>query len=179
MRARERWTSWKHRDERKEALLRLGILPGDLKVAPAVTALLRQAGSLKTVLEALRGSADSEVQRFLAKYDSLSQRERKRLPLEAIAISVHVDPTYLLGAATFAMQKHGDSAVKILALSHHPAVMRKRITCALQSDGVKDRDALQTGLGFLPSPKGSDNLNRIFPSLEETQKRLLPRRTPE
>lgn len=151
------------------------------------------------VLTALRFSQDAQVRLFLEKWDSLSAHDQRVLSWEAVALAASVSPPYLLGMALFALQQHSANRVKIMALSRHPEVMQKRIEFALRPQGEKDRSAIQTALGFLPSHKGStfvinplpdhprqgdedeeeddeesDQLNRIFPQLTVTQEKLLP-----
>lgn len=150
------------------------------------------------VLTALRFSSDPQVRLFLDKYDSLSAHDQRVLPWEAVALAANVSPPYLLGVALFALQQHSANRVKIIALSRHPELMQKRMEYALLPQGEKDRSAVQTALGFLPSHKGStfiinpiqnpapgdedgdedegedDQLSRIFPQLTVTQEKLLP-----
>lgn len=191
----------KPRHNRKEAERRLGIDPKELEQAPPLSQLLHEAaGGLQTVLLALRFSVDPQVKLFLEKYDSLSLHDQRVLTWEAVALAAGVAPPYLLGAALFALQQHSANRVKILALSSHPEVMQRRIQYALRPNGEKDRSAIQTALGFLPSHKGStfiinplqelpkpgedededdeegrsDQLARIFPELTVTQEKLLP-----
>ena len=80
--------------------------------------------------------------------------------------------------------------------------MKKRILYALRPECLKDRDAIQSGLGFLPHSKGStfiinpvqnnlqtqgeedddededededETLARMFPEITVTQEKLLP-----
>jgi hypothetical protein len=51
--------------------------------------------------------------------------------------------------------------VKIIAISNHPDLMEKRIEFAKLPGGSKDRDAIDTALGFLPTSKGSTFINKI------------------
>jgi hypothetical protein len=167
-----------------------------------VQALLKQSqGGLAEILSALRFSEDAQIKAFLTKYDSLSKHDRPLLRWEGIALAAGVDPLHFLGAAMVALQNLSANTVKLMALSNHPSVMQKRIAFALEKDGVRDRDALQTGLGFLPTRKGTtliinplqgmrqhdddededeededEVLKRIFPELVDTQQRLLPRK---
>lgn len=43
----------------------------------------------------------------------------------------------------------------LLAMAEHPNVLKKRIEFAKEKSGTRDRDALDTAVGFLPSPKGT------------------------
>jgi hypothetical protein len=183
----------------KEALRRLGISADQLRSAPPISSVVKQAyGGLTQGLEALRFSSDLSAIAFVEKYDSIPARDRECLPWEAIALSAEIDPTRFMGAFIFAMQNYSANMVKIIALSNHPEIMRKRVEFAMQADGTRDRDVIDTGLGFLPTAKGStfiinpqtpkkeeeeepdgidapqDDLDYLFPDLIDTQQELVP-----
>lgn len=170
-----------------------------LSTAADVTGLLKSAkGGLKAVLKAMRFSKDINVIAFLEKYDEIPDRDRESIPWEAIAIAAHVDATYLLGGAILAIQNHSANAVKIIALSNHPALIQKRVEFGQLPGGTRDRDALDQSMGFLPTAKGATfiinpvkppeakeapedpddgregDLNHLFPSLSSTQDTLVP-----
>lgn len=186
-------------DRKKDALKRIGVTEVALRGAPDISGMLKQAsGGLKATLEAMRFSHDINVITFLEKFDEIPEIDRKSLSWEAIALAAHVDPTYLLGGAILALQAHSANTVKIIALSHHPEMMRKRVEFGQLPGGVRDRDALDTGLGFLPTSKGATfiinpgnaskakedpedpederegDLDHLFPSLSHTQSTLVP-----
>ncbi|HTF69011.1 MAG TPA: hypothetical protein VK638_40660, partial [Edaphobacter sp.] len=143
-------------DRRKVALRRLGVTELQVKATPDISTLLKQAkGGLTATLEAMRFSRDLNVITFLEKYDEIPERDRKSLPWEAIAVAASVEPTYLLGGAILALQAYSANIVKIIALSHHPEMISKRVEFGRLPGGGRDRDALDTALGFLPTPKGS------------------------
>lgn len=176
--------------------------PEELAATPDITTLLKQAnGGLTRTLEAMRHSNDLNVISFLEKYDAIPIGDRKYLSWEAIALAAEVDHTYLLGGAILALQSYSANAVKIIALSNHPDVMKARVEYAKLPGGHRDRDAIQTGLGFLPTAKGStfiinpgskpeakddpedpedereSDLDHLFPSLSKTQDTLVPVRS--
>lgn len=183
---------------RKEALKRLGVSEVELRAAPDISSLLKQTqGGLKAAMAAMRFSLDPAIEAFLEKYDAVPDRDRRSLSWEAIALAADVEPASLLGGAILAIQAHAANAVKIIALSNHPEITRKRVEFGKLAGGVRDRDALDTALGFLPQAKGStfiinpgsavkakseddeeesdeDNIDHLFPSLSETQEKLLP-----
>lgn len=148
------------------------ITQSSVEVCPRVTSILGRAeGGLGAVLSALRFSEDENVQSFLEKYDATPKCDRGRLPWEAFLVAAEVEPTYFLGAAILAIQNHSANTVKLLALSSHPRVMQARIAGAMLPGGHRDRDAIDTGLGFLPSPKGPTfiqnlNINKPAPTLD-------------
>jgi hypothetical protein len=138
-----------------DALRRLDIDLADLDAAPQITPLLKNArGGLKAVLGAMRSMPDAVVTLFLTKYDSIPAGDRDRLPFEAIALAAGVDINHLLGSAMMALQAQSVNTVKIIALTSHPAITRARIKFGLLPSGERDRTALDTAMGFLPSPKG-------------------------
>lgn len=167
-----------------------------------ITPLLKMAeGGLTATLAAMRFSNDLAVISFLEKYDAISERDRKSLSWEAIAIAAEVDTAHLLGGAIMALQTASSNMVKIIALSNHPKITQARVNFGLLPGGERDRAALDSALGFLPTPKGSTfiinpqgggkavddddeddessdgkerDLDHLFPSLSKTQETLVP-----
>jgi len=152
---------------------RLGVTEAQLQTCPQITGILRQSyGGLPTVMQAMRFSEDEHIAKFFQKYDEIPLGDAMRLPWEAVMLAAGVDPTYLLGAVMLAVQNHSANTVKMIALSNHSRVMRKRIAYAQLPGGHRDRDALDTILGALPSPKGptfigSLTINKPKAELEE------------
>jgi hypothetical protein len=138
-----------------EALLRLGITAQQLAEAPQITPLLKKAdGGLDQVLAAMRFSPDGLITAFLRKYDSIPAGDRERLAMEAVALAAGIDIANLLGAIMLALQAQSVSIVKIIALTSHPKITEARVKYGQLPLGERDRTALDTALGFLPSPKG-------------------------
>ncbi|CAM5998735.1 unnamed protein product [Sphagnum balticum] len=146
----------KPRDRASEALKRLGVDPLTLRSAPEITPMLKNAeGGLKAVLGAMRFCAeDPSIALFLEKYDSTPVGDRDKLSWEAIALAAGLDLRVFLGAAMLALQSHAVNTVKIIAMTSHPKITRARVKYGLLPSGEKDRTALDTAMGFLPSPKG-------------------------
>lgn len=141
---------------RLAALKRLGVSEDQVLKAGNISSLLKNGkGGLTGALEAMRLSPDLSIISFLEKYDSIPSRDRESLPWEAIAIAARVDLVHLLGSVIMAIQAHSNNAVKIIALSHHPDITRKRVEFAQLPAGVQDRTAIDTALRFLPTVKGS------------------------
>jgi hypothetical protein len=189
---------------KEEALRRLKIKPEIIASLPEITPLFENAeGGLKTVLNAMRFCAQDEViATFLEKYDSLPIGDRKMLPWEAIAYSAKIDLQRLTGAILFALQASSVNAVKVIALSSHPLIMKKTIQFAQLAGGEKDRTMIHQALGFLPTPKGptfigkavfgsagdkekeepnekavfdeESDIDELFPSPSETLQKLVP-----
>jgi hypothetical protein len=136
------------------ALRRLDISQDDLDAAPQITPLLKNAqGGLKQVISAMRLSPDEVIVAFLLKYDSIPIGDRERLPIEAVALAAGVDINHLLGSIMLALQTQAVNTVKIIAMTAHPAITRARVKYGQMAGGDKDRTALDTAMGFLPSPK--------------------------
>ena len=166
--------------------------------------MLKQAeGGLDAVLAAMRFFGQDDVlTKFLKKYDSIPEGDRERLPWEAIAIAAKVEINQLLGSILLALQAQSVNTVKIIALTSQPLITRARVRYAQLPGGHRDRFALDTALGFLPSPKGptfigkavfasggakneegeeaketfseDDDLEQLFPSATAMQEKLVP-----
>ena len=74
------------------------------------------------------------------------------------------------------MRANSVNKIKVLAISHHPDTVKARIKAAKTPKGTKDRDSLDTSLGFLPSQKGSTFIGKYFvttqgkdPEVDENQ----------
>lgn len=145
-----------------QALKRLGVDAGELARAPEITPVLKQAeGGLPAVLAALRFSNDLSAQHFVEKYDAVPVGDRAKLSWEAICLATEVDPSHLLGAAILALQTHSANTVRIIAVTNHPKLVRKRVEYAMLPGGDRDRNALDTAVGFLPSPKGPTFITQV------------------
>jgi hypothetical protein len=143
-------------DRAAQALKRLGVDVVALRSAPEITPLLKNAeGGLKAVLGAMRFCADDpSISAFLEKYDSTPSGDREKLSWEAIALAAGVDLRVFLGSAMLALQSQAVNMVKIIAMTNHPRITKARVKYGLLPSGEKDRTALDTAMGFLPSPKG-------------------------
>ena len=128
---------------RARALRKLGVSADELASAPQITPLLKGSrGSLKPVLGAMRFSQDPVAQSFLAKHDSLGVWARQNTCWEAIALAAGIDLIHLLGAALLARREYTMTVGNVIAMSHYPEVLKKRIEYAKLPGGWRDRDAL-------------------------------------
>jgi hypothetical protein len=138
------------RARRARVLRKLGVSADQVANAPKIMPLLKDnRGSLRAVLESMRFSQDPVVHCFLAKRDSLGVWARQNTCWEAIALAAGIDLLHLLGAALLARREHTVSAGKLVAMSHYPEVVKKRIEYAKLRGGWRDRDALDKLLGLL------------------------------
>jgi hypothetical protein len=161
-----------------EALRRIGVSVDELRTAPRITEMLERAdGGMKTVLAAMRFQADQTVQAFLAAYDRIPADDRRRVPIEAVALAAGVPVPALLGSIMISLQAQSVSLVKIIALTSHPRITAARAHYASLPGGHRDRTALDTALGLLPQPKGPTFIGKaIFGSGKSSmeQQRLNP-----
>ena len=142
-------------DRPAAALKRLRVSMDSLKAVPPITALLRQAsGGLPQVVMAMRLCGDETTAAFLEKYDSIPAGDRVRVPFEAVAMAAKLDVKALLGSIMVALQAQAVNEVKILAMTGHKDITAARLRWGVKANGERDRTALDTAMGFLPSPKG-------------------------
>lgn len=186
-------------------LKRLRVKQSSLDKAPDISAVLKETyGGLSLAVEAMRFSTNSDlIQRWLARFDRLSDRDRK-IPriIEAVALSQEIPVADLFGHILLALREYSVYTVKAIAVSHHPEIMKKRVEFAKLPGGFRDRDALDLMLGALPSNKGStfiqkavftstdspendvpeeahpqeivDDMDFVFPNAEDVQDKLVP-----
>lgn len=151
------------------ALARLGVTEAKLALAAPISDLLSEAvGGRPSVIKAMRFSEDQVIKDFFECYDQLPIQDRDSVPLEAICILAKIEPSHLLGSALLALREHSVNRVKIIAITNHPDVLRKRVEYAMKPGGGRDRDALDTALGFLPTNKGTTIINKMFASAGPT-----------
>jgi len=147
---------------RNEALRRIGVTPEQMLGKAIITPQLKMAvGGLKAVLEALRASDDEDAVAFLSKYDQVPVGDREKLTWEEIAVAAGISPKVLMGASMIALRDVQQNTASIMAMTNHPKIMQKRIAFAKREGGVRDRDAIDTHLGFLPTKNGAVINNRI------------------
>ncbi len=140
------------------ALIKLGIDEQELQRTPRLTEICREAhGGLDAVIRAMRLSFDPSVEAFLREYDAAHPQDREIVPWEAFAMLARVDIRQLLGAIILALREQSVQMVKVIAITSHPATMRARVQSAMWPgpDGVRDRNALDQALKFLPTSKGT------------------------
>lgn len=145
------------------ALKRLQITPEALDEVPRITSILKNAdGGLSQVVSAMRLSDAEVIQTFLEKYDSIPKGDLKVLPMEAIALAAGVNAHELMGAAVSALEQQAMSVVRIVAVSSHHKITKARIKYGQMASGERDRTALDTALGLLPSPKGNTFIGKAI-----------------
>lgn len=139
---------------RAETLAKLSVTEDQLATVPPITAIFQEAsGGLLEVILAMRFSEDPIIKKFLDRYDVLSKEERDAVPLEAVAVAADVEIPYLVGAVLLAIRYYTMNIVKVIAMTGHPESMKARVRNAKLIGGHRDREALDTGLGFLPQKR--------------------------
>lgn len=103
---------------------------------------------------------DPDIGPFLEKYDSIPAGDRERVPWEAIALAAGVNIKHLLGAIQLAAQDQSVNTVKLIAVTGHPKITKARVRFGQMPGGERDRTALDTARGFLPSAKGPTFIGR-------------------
>ncbi len=143
-------------DRKVEALRRLKVKSEQLETAPPITPLLKDAfGGLPTVMEAMRFASNDEViAAFLKKYDLIPLGDREVLPWEAICISAGVNLNHFAGSAMLATTTYCANKSKLIAITNHPEITKKRVEYGLLPSGEKDRNALDILVGAVQSPRG-------------------------
>lgn len=149
------------RNRKTEALRRLGLNPEQMVGVPRITFQLEHAeGGLEQVIEALRGSDETDAQAFIRKYDTCSASDLDKLTLEEVAVAAGIRPLDLLGVATKALFQQSQTVAGVIAASAHHKVVAKNIQMALNDKGVRDREMHLTATGHLPLPKGTVIFNQ-------------------
>ena len=114
-------------------------------------------------------SNDEVIKDFLKKYDSIPEGDRGYISWEAVALSAGLEINHLLGSIMLALQAESVNMVKVIAVTNHPAITRARVKYGQLPSGERDRTALDTAMGFLPSPKGPTFIGKaVFGSSQAT-----------
>jgi len=146
-----------------QALAKYQVDPAALDGAPKLSAILDESkGGLDAVLDAMRFSNATTIVQWLKAYDAAEDWERRHMPWEGWALVARVDPARLMSDIIFALREGSVNLVKVLAITHHPDVMRARIKQAKRPEGERDRHALDTMLGALPQPKGPTFIGKFY-----------------
>lgn len=135
------------------ALRKIGIEYEDVQRCPPITSILKETiGSVQKAVIAMRLSYEPCVRKFLVAYDKVA--DQKYLPMEAIALLAEVSPAELLGATLQAFKALQAQKSAFMVMDAHPTILKKRIQFAKTKHGVRDRDAIDQSVGFLPTPRG-------------------------
>jgi hypothetical protein len=162
---------------------RLGITAEDMDGVPRITdRLIAGAGSIATVIAALREDDSEDAASFIAKYDSISESDRGRLTIEEIFTAAELSARRFIEITTGALMQRSGDITKMMVAVAQPRVTEATIKAATESlpivatrDGerevvgwtngdVKAMEMFHKATGFLPMPKGAQttiNLNQL------------------
>lgn len=168
----------KKADERRklieDAIVKIGLDVHDVFTAPQISEVLKVAkGGVPTIINSMRFSNEPCIRQFLSAYDEASDLDKRIIPFEAFALLAKVDIPQLLGAIILSLRDQGANIVKIMLMTHHEDTVKARIRNAKKPGGVRDRNALDTALGLLPSPKGPTIFN-VMPGVRQLSDRDSP-----
>ena len=151
------------RDNSAEAMKRLGVELSKIGRLPPINKILRETkGGVSAAIEAMRFSDGELSQKFLDRWDEISDHDKERLTIEVVAFSCDINPMHLFGEIQLAMREYSVNAVKLIAVEAHPDVMRQSIESAKTPGGVADRKHIHEMLGALATPKGPMFIKNFF-----------------
>jgi hypothetical protein len=149
----------------EQALRRLNLTSDELERverSPAITPLLKTSEiGHEAAIAILRYSFEPVATVFLACYDRLPKGDREVLPIEVIGVRAGVGMLELLGAIMLAAKSKIGQESALLAITSHPAVLKKTIEYAELPGGIQDRRLLHEAVNFVPGKKGF-NMNFHF-----------------
>lgn len=152
------------REKRKaEARRRVGITSEIERKFVSIHHIIEGVGQEKC-LSALRCDDSPEAIAFIQKYDSISSSDLEYVSIEEIALIVGINARKLAETITGALLMTTMEASKVIALAAQPLILNTTIKQAQHPLGEKDREMFLRGVGFLPTPKGSNttiNLNQL------------------
>lgn len=153
----------KRRENKLDQSLRaLSLTREDVERCPQIASVLKQSvGSIAQAIEAMRFSDDPTIRKFLLRYDTASEQQRRVLPLEAFALSAAVEIPALLGATILAFKSLQAQKSTLTVMAEHPEVVRVTIDQAKKAKGVADRRMIHEAVGFLPTKTGV-SIQQVF-----------------
>ncbi len=114
-------------------------------------------------MQAMRFSSSPAIKQYLKRFDQIPEGDRNYIPMEAVCIAADIEPTYLLGEIMLALREHSVTKYKLRAIVGHPEIIEHRLKFAKRREGFRDRDAVDTMMGALPSrQQGTTFINKFF-----------------
>lgn len=151
----------------QKILNEMGVDRSQLARSPQFTDMFRMGtkGGLADTLNMLRYRSDVDIiAKFLTAVDSVDQSMQPFIPWEAFVAKAAIDPVQFVGAAILALRDYNVNLVKIMAVTHHPHVLKVRIKEAMKPGGWRDRNSIDLAMKFMPSPQGA---TFIFPAAND------------
>ena len=143
------------------ALLALGLDRDFVPPTQYGLLLARVPGGQKGVLRAVAGTCDPKLAPVMARYNSLTAKEREAVSIDvliagAVASGIEIDPPDILGAVVAELTRTNTALTSMVAAMAAPNTM-KAVARAAQStlDGHNDRKLLLQTVGVAPVPKTS------------------------
>ena len=164
---------------RGEAYERLGVTPDQVGAVRPLSLLVRKLeGKRAEAIGLLRSSEDPAARAFLQVYDDAPTASRNQLPLEAFCIAAGIPNRRLW--EVIAGEKFERDAMVCAAIvgTNLPEIMQKTVEFAKEPTRWRDRMALLSATGFLPTPsRGSQTMVTAAESNEWPP--LRPRSDPD
>jgi hypothetical protein len=137
-----------------EAYEKLGITENECNRLPKITHILRNLpGKVDQAIEFLRGSNESDAQKWLQVYDSLGISIRKLLPFEAFCAASGLSTKRVLELVTGACFEQSDAVAALLSKAAKPVILQKAIKLAVKPKQWEDRKMIMQHEGYAPIPK--------------------------
>lgn len=101
---------------------------------------------------------DEDAKKFLVVFSELKAQEKVKASLDLVCLAADVSRVSLLKTIVGVAFEHYSDLANLVAAAAHPAIVETTVRSAkrLKSQiGLRDRQALLTHAGFLPTPKGA------------------------
>ena len=157
------------------ALKRLGLREKDIKGVPDITPRVKEAlGSVKEAILLLRGDDSKDSRKFIEKWDSLSDRDRKHVQLEHVVTAAGLTTRRFMELLAGAEFDHSATVSKIFVSRSQLKVLKSTVKAATdeqpifnkegdligQSNGdVRAMEIFHKITGAMPTPKGGTFIN--------------------
>lgn len=157
------------------ALKRLGLREKDVKGVPEITPRVKEAmGSVREAILLLRGDDSKDSRRFIEKWDSLSDRDRKNVQLEHVVTAAGITTRRFMELLAGAEFDHSATVSKIFVSRSQLKVLKSTVKAATDEQPMFNKDGDLIGhsngdvkameifhkiTGAMPTPKGGTFIN--------------------
>jgi hypothetical protein len=146
-----------HLKERAKAL-GLSVTTYDQSLAMAIRRLDGGRESFLKFIQLAAEDGDSDALKFVTAFTELRRSERQYVSVDLICAASGVSRTNLLKTIVGIAFEHSCEVANLVAATAHPAIVEATVESAKRLDseiGQRDRHALLTHAGFLPTPRGA------------------------
>jgi len=151
---------------------RLDVDPEAVNRHPKVTPLLiKSLGSIKEVIDCLRGSSEKDALELVRLWDSCKPNERKAVPFEGFCLAAKSTPKKMVGIIMQTMVEMSNTASELLLASAHTDVVRQTIKLAKTRKGHDERKIILQNRGVLPTPR--NNVFNNFGSVNQDNRKQV------